>query len=95
MNTTFNPYRRMLFIIMVIALFVTALGMACDKTENPCANGSACGLTAPAGELQQAITDAVKNSCQKDANGNCLTMDQTNHSVQCTKYDVLGMCLDN
>lgn len=87
------PQKSVIMLLAFVLLFCSFVTMACDDV-NPCKNGDACGLTAPAGEIQQAIEDAVKNSCQKDANGNCLTMDKTNHNRQCQRYDVLGFCLD-
>lgn len=93
--TKLNAPTKSALLLALFILSILSFGLiACDD-GNPCKEGNACGLTAPAGEIQQAVEDAMKNTCQKDANGNCLTMDKTNHSQPCLsgKYDILGMCI--
>ena len=84
MNTTFNPARKMLIIVILITLFVLITGMACagdsqpgllETVVNNCKN-NACGITSPAGDAQQTITNFVQDSCPKDANGYCKVIGQ-------------------
>ena len=84
MNTTFNPYRRMTIVIVVIFLFFAAVSIACNDTDFSCPDGpAACvvaesPLTAPSGDsvIDQGW-NAVSNLCEtagyhKDASGNCV-----------------------
>ena len=41
-------------VVMILA------NLACD--ENPCANGTACGITAPVTSAEQVILDAVDDN---------------------------------
>lgn len=58
-----NPVRKSIILLISFAIaFASMVTMACD--ENPCANGSACGIISPVTEIEQAIYNAVdENPC--------------------------------
>ncbi len=68
MNTT-KAYKNVIQIILAIGLFITAMGTACE--DNPCADGSACGLTSPVTEVERAIINAVDDDCTDNVLSGC------------------------
>jgi hypothetical protein len=63
---TNKSLRAKLAVGLAIVVMVLA-NMACD--ENPCGNGSACGITAPVTSAEQAIIDAVAPEQQNTLSG--------------------------
>lgn len=58
MNTNNNPVRKSIILIIVFFIAFSAMvTMACD--ENPCADGTACGITAPVTNVEQSIIDTL------------------------------------
>lgn len=59
--------------VLALAAVVTMLISSCNlKDNNPCANGSACGLTSPVTQIEQTIINAVDtNPCDNALSGGC------------------------
>lgn len=61
MNTR-KAYTNVIKLVLGVVMFLSAMGIACD--DNPCANGTACGLTSPVTSAEQAVINAVdSNPC--------------------------------
>lgn len=74
MNTLNAPQKSILMIVLIVIAFVSFATMACtDGNPQPDVNPAA-PLIAPAGDTQQAITDWMKSTCEKRADGTCKTM---------------------
>lgn len=58
MNTR-KAYTNVVGVIMTVIMFFSLMSMACD--DNPCANGSACGLTSPHTAAEQSVIDLFDN----------------------------------
>lgn len=68
MNTR-KAYTNVIKVIMGIIFFFSAMSMACD--DNPCVNGSACGLTSPVTQVEQTIINAVDQDCTDNVLSGC------------------------
>lgn len=67
-----NLMKKSTLIILTIILVLSALLSACK--DNPCSNGSGCGLLNDAGSVQQSVTEYLQNSCPKSDGVHCDTM---------------------
>ena len=59
---------------LIICLALVVLSLLLGACTNPCKEGNACGITAPAGDVQNMVTDWAKDTCPKRADGTCKTM---------------------
>jgi hypothetical protein len=67
MNTNTNPRNRFHVFVIAVAILIVFIFSACD--ENPCANGSACGLTSPVTSSEQAVIDLIAPDAQNTLSG--------------------------
>jgi hypothetical protein len=63
MNTQHNPARRMVFILLVICLFFTAVSLACDDGVQDTGEKITIDLLMGTSKVETAIQDAVDNTC--------------------------------
>ena len=76
---TFNPARRITFIIILIALFIAVMGMACN--DGPCKSltDTTCQPAIPIeknplfqqSDAEKTVTDWVQDTCRKRPDGSC------------------------
>jgi hypothetical protein len=64
MNTR-KAYMNVVKLAMGFIFFLSAMSMACD--DNPCANGTACGLTAPRTNAEQSVIGLFDNNPNDNA----------------------------
>lgn len=75
MNKLNAPQKSILMIVLIVIAFSSFVTMACGPDVNPQPDlNPAAPLIAPAGDTQQAITDWMKSTCEKRADGTCKTM---------------------
>lgn len=67
--TTQKAYTNVVKVVMVVIMFFALMSMACD--DNPCANGSACGLTSPVTDAERMIQQAVDHDCTDNVLSGC------------------------
>lgn len=68
MNTSKKSVRAKVAVAIAAGAMVLA-SIACN--DNPCANGSACGITSPITSVEQTVIDAVNSTCPTRADGTC------------------------
>ena len=54
-------------LVIAGAIVIASLLSACK--DNPCANGTACGLTSPVTSVEQAVMDAIQPNQQNLLSG--------------------------
>lgn len=69
-----NKFSRFVLIVLVVLVAFTSVACKNPDIVNPCAGQDACGMIAPAGDLQSTVTEYLQNTCDKRADGTCKTM---------------------
>jgi hypothetical protein len=74
---TINPARRIMFIVLVLCLFITVVGMACS--DNGGANCSSpqdikCNPLFDNSTLETDVQDWVQDTCRQRPDGTCKNM---------------------
>jgi hypothetical protein len=71
-----NPARRIALILLVLALFVVGVGIACDDGPTGCASPQdiKCNPLFDNSTLETDVQDWVQDTCRQRPDGSCKNM---------------------